>query len=135
MTAQKGSLVLLKIGNGQPSEGFTTIGGMRTTKLVLNNQMVDATNKDSGAWRSLLSGAGIRSVVISGNGIFTDTASEELLRNVAFANQVRNYKLTFGNGSVLIGPFQVGGYERSGEYEAEETYALTLESAGVVAFS
>ncbi len=126
MTAQKGSLVLLKIGNGQFSESFTTIGGMRTTKLVLNNQIVDATNKDSGAWRSLLGGAGIRSVVISGNGIFTDSASEEILRSTAFANVVKNYRLTFGHGDVLTGPFQVTSYERAGEHGEEETYALTV---------
>jgi TP901-1 family phage major tail protein len=135
MTAQKGSLLLLKVGDGQPSETFSTVGGMRTTKLILNNQSVDATNKDSGAWRSLLSGAGIRSVVISGNGIFTDAASEGTVRGYAFANSIKNYKLTFGNGDILTGAFQIASYERAGEYDGEESYALTLESAGTITFT
>lgn len=136
MTAQKGSLVLVKIGDGgTPTEAFTTVGGLRTTRMVLNNQAVDASNKDSGAWRTLLAGAGIRSMTISGNGIFTDAASEETVRGHAFANTIANYQLTFGNGDTLIAPFQIVSYERAGEYDGEETYSLTLNSAGTVTFT
>lgn len=135
MTAQKGSLLLLKVGDGEVSESFATVGGMRTTRFVLNNQLVDATHKESGAWRALLDGAGIRSITISGNGIFTDAASEETMRGLAFANSVNNYQLSFGNGDVLEGAFQITSYERAGEYDGEENYAVTLESAGEVVFS
>lgn len=135
MTAQKGSLVLIKVGDGQPSETFTTVAGLRTTRLVLNNQAVDATHKGSGAWRELLEGAGIGSVTLSGTGIFTDAASEETVRGYAFSNAVHHYQLTFGNGDTLSAPFQITSYERAGEFDGEETYALTLESAGTVVFS
>lgn len=134
MTAQKGSSFLLKVGDGQPSEIFTTVGGMRVTKLVLNNQSVDATHKTSEAWKTLLEGAGIQSVTISGTGIFTDAASETMVRGYAFANSIHNYQIVFGNGDVLSGAFQVTSYERAGEYDGEETYALTLESSGTVGY-
>ena len=73
MASYKGALVLLRIGDGQESETFTTIGGMRTTKFILNNKLIDATNLDSGAWRELSDGAGISSLTISGGGFFTDS--------------------------------------------------------------
>ena len=47
MAAQKGRAVLMKIGNAGSPETFTTIGGMRSTTLTLNDETVDVTNKDS----------------------------------------------------------------------------------------
>jgi len=136
MSAQKGSLVLLKIGNGgSPTETFATVGGLRTTGFTLNNQAVDATNKDSGAWRALLEGAGIRSITLSGSGIFTDAASEETVRTQAFANSIRNYELHFGNGDKLAGAFQITSYQRSGNHDAEEIYSISLASSGSITFT
>lgn len=136
MAGQKGKLVLLKVGDGQtPTESFATIGGLRTTSFNLNNQSVDATNKDSGQWRELLDGAGISSLSISGAGLFTDAASEETLRGYAFGNNIKNYELHFGNGDVLSGAFQVTSYQRSGNHNDDETYSISLESAGAVTFT
>lgn len=135
MTAQKGSLMLLKIGNGGAPETFTTIGGLRATGFSHNNQTVDTTNKDSGAWRQLLDGAGTRSVSISGSGVFTDSAAEETVRGIAMNNQIKNYQLTFGNGDSMSGAFQIASYQRSGNYNNEETYSLSLLSAGPVTFT
>jgi TP901-1 family phage major tail protein len=136
MAAQKGSLLLLKVGDGAiPAENFTTVGGLRTTGFTHNNQLIDATSLESGVWRKLMDGAGIRSIAISGSGVFTDAASEEAVRGFAMSNQIKNYRLTFGNGDSMTGPFQITSYQRSGNYNNEETYALTLASAGVVTFT
>jgi len=135
MAAQKGSLVLIKIGNGAGTEVFTTIGGLRASALVLGNQALDATTLASGVWRQLLTGAGIRSLRLSGSGIFTDAASEELLRGYAFAGSVNNYRFVFPNGDNITGPFLVNSYSRSGEIDGEEIYAMTLESAGAITFT
>ncbi len=135
MTAQKGSLVLLKVGDGAtPTESFTTVGGLRTTSFTHNNQTVDATNKDSGAWRELLDGAGTRSVSISGSGVFTDSAAEETVRGYAMNNAINNYELTFGNGDKLSGAFQITSYQRAGSHNDAESYSVTLASAGQVSF-
>lgn len=136
MSAQNGALVLLKMGDGgTPTETFTTIGGMRANSFTLNNQAVDATNKDSGAWRQLLEGAGIRAVSLSGSGIFTDSAAEETLRSAAFNNSIDNYELHFGNGDKLSGAFQITSYNRGGSYDGEETYSASFASAGAITFT
>lgn len=136
MSAQKGSLVLLKVGNGaSPTEAFTTVGGLRTSRLTLNHQPVDTTNKDSGAWKQLLSGAGVRSVSIGGTGVFTDAASEETVRGYAFAGSINNYRFYFANGNYIAGAFHISSYERAGNHDGEETYSLTLESAGSISFA
>lgn len=132
MAAQKGALMLIKVGNGGGPETFTTVGGLRTTRMVLNNQLVDTTNKDSGGWRNLLAGAGIRSITLSGSGIFTDLASEETVRGYAFANSINNYEFYFGGNDKISGAFQITSYERAGNFDGEETYAITFESAGTI---
>lgn len=136
MTAQKGSLLLLKVGDGAtPTENFTTVGGLRTTSFTHNNQTVDATNKSSGAWRTLLEDAGVRSITISGTGVFTNAVAEETVRGIAMNNQIKNFQLTFGNGDSMTGPFQITSYQRAGNYNNEETYSLSLASAGTISFT
>ena len=135
MTSQPGYLLLLKIGNGGAPESFTTVGGLRTTAFAYNAEPPDATHRESGPWRQLMDGAGARSLTLSATGWFTDSTAEETLRAAAMGSQVRNYQLTFANGDVISGPFAVTAYRRAGDYDAEETYALSLASAGEIAFA
>ena len=135
MTAQNGALVLIKVGNGATPEVFTTIGGLLTSRITLNNHVVDATNRESGTWKQLLSGAGVSSFSIEGEGRFTNSASEETLRGYAFARSSNNYKFIFANGNYITGLFMVTHYERSGHNDSEESYAIALESAGNITFA
>lgn len=132
MSARKGSLVLIKVGNGATTEVFSTVGGLLVSHMLLNRALVDGSTLESQDYRKLLSGAGMKSMRISGSGIFTDAASEELLRGYAFDGGSHNYRFIFANGAYCAGPFVISRYERRGDYDEEEIYALTLESAGVV---
>ena len=76
MASEKGSAFLLKVGDGASPPLYTTIAGLRTTQLSVNADTVVVTNKGSGGWRELLSGAGVRSVSLSGAGVFSGTAAE-----------------------------------------------------------
>lgn len=135
MPARKGSLVLLKVGNGAPTELFTTIGGLLVSQLVLNHTLVPANTLVSLDYRTLLGGAGLKSVRMSGSGIFTDSASEELLRGYAFAGTAHNYRFIFASGAYCAGSFIIGRYERMGDQDAEEMYSVVLESAGPVSYA
>ena len=128
MAAQKGDLVLLK-------QGGTTIAGLRATSLVINNTMVDVTTKDSSAKRTLLAGAGIQSMSISADGVFTDAAIEETIRGFAAADSINTFLLLFPNGDDFTGSFQITSYERAGSVGGEETFSITLESSGTIAYT
>ncbi len=71
MAIEKGSAFLLKIGDGAEPPAFATMAGLRTTQLSINGETVVVTSKDSGGWRELLSGAGVRHVSVAGAGVFT----------------------------------------------------------------
>lgn len=129
MVAYSGNLVLLKIKQGK---SYEVMGGMRTTRFLLNNQIIDATHKESGKWRELLDEVGVSSVSITGSGIFTNKSSEQIVRDIAFKNKKAEFLLTFGNGDQMEGKFIVSTYERSGNVSEEETYNISLESAGEV---
>lgn len=131
MTGYSGSLVLLKVKYGRDYE---VVGGMRTTRFLLNNQIIDATHKESGKWRYLMDNVGTSSLSITGSGVFTDKQSESEVRKLAFDNRKASFLLTFGNGDKLEGEFIVSTYERSGNVSEEETYNVTLESAGKVEY-
>ena len=132
MVEYSGNLVLLKI---KIKGGYQTIGGMRTTRFLLNNQLIDVTNKDSGRWRNLLSGVGTSSVSITGSGVFTDSEAEKLMRKSAFEHEKLAFQLIFGNGDKLHGEFILSTYERSGNVSEEEVYNVSLESASKVTYT
>ncbi len=134
MTAQKGSLFLLKAGDGGGPETFTTVGGMRATNFQINNQTVDVTNKDSAGMRELLAGAGVQSMSLSANGVFTDSAAEETVRSQAAANTINNYQIVSGNGDKWQGAFLITSYQRSGAHDADEQFSISLESSGAITF-
>lgn len=147
MAAQKGSALLLKIGDGASPEGFTTVGGLRSTSITMNDEAVDVTNKDSLGHRELLAGGGVNSVSVSGSGVFTDAASETSLKTAYFAQQntsdgssaqtavFNNYQIIIPDFGTMTGSFMIASLEYAGEYNGEVTYSVTLESADYITFA
>ena len=135
MAAQRGKDILLKISNGGTPEAFVTVAGLRARTISLNARTVDATDGDSaGRWRELLSGTGVKSAAVSGQGVFRDAASDALIREVFFAQEARRWRLIVPDFGALIGPFLVAALEYAGEHEGEASFALSLASAGEILF-
>ena len=132
MTAENGSAFLLKVGDGAETPVYSTVAGLRTTQLSINGEAVVITNKSSGGWRELLSGAGVRSVSVSGGGVFTGSAAEARLKNNALAGLVDDYELSFESGERLQGRFLLTRLDYAGDFNGERSYTLALESSGAV---
>jgi len=133
MTAQKGSAFLLKIGDGAVPPAYETVAGLRTTQMAINGDSVVVTHKDSGGWRELLSGAGVRSVSVSGAGIFTGSAAEGRIKGHALSGLIDDYELSFEGGERMQGRFLITRLDYAGDYNGERNYTLSLESSGPVA--
>lgn len=132
MSAEKGSAFLLKVGDGATPPVFATVAGLRTTQLSVNGEAVNVTSKDSGGWRELLSGAGVRSVSVAGSGIFTGSAAETRIKGNALAGLIDDYELSFESGERMRGRFLLTRLDYAGDHNGERTYALALESSGAV---
>lgn len=133
MGAQRGKDILLKIsGEGG---AFTTVAGLRARTIALNARTVDATDGDSvGRWRELLAGAGVRSAAVNGQGVFRDAESDALIREAFFSQTAKTWRLIVPDFGQLEGPFLVAALEYAGEHEGEATFAMSLASAGEIAF-
>ncbi|MDB5714269.1 MAG: phage major tail protein family [Sphingomonadales bacterium] len=132
MAVEKGSAFLLKVGNGGSPIVYSTVAGMRTTQLSIGGEAVVVTNKGSGGWRELLSGAGVRSVSVSGAGVFTGSAAETRLKGNALSGVLDDFELSFESGERLQGRFLVNRLDYSGDFNGERSYTLALESSGRV---
>ena len=134
MTAQSGRNFLLRISDG--NGGFLTVAGLRTRRLALNADTIDITDAESaGRWRELLGGAGVRRASISATGIFKDRDSDSLLRQSFFDGVIRDFQIVMPDFGILSGPFQISNLDYRGEYAGEITFDISLDSAGVMAFS
>ncbi len=132
MAAEKGSAFLLKIGDGGAPPVYATVAGMRTTQMSVNGEAVNVTTKASGAWRELLSGAGIGSVSVAASGIFTGSAAEARIKANALGGLIDEYELSFESGERMRGRFLLTRLDYAGDYNGERTYGLALESSGAV---
>jgi TP901-1 family phage major tail protein len=132
MSVERGSAFLLKVGNGAAPVVYATVAGLRTTQLSVNGELVAITSKDSGGWRELLSGAGVRSVSVSGAGVFTGSAAEVRIKGNALSGAIDDYRLSFESGETMSGRFLVTRLDYAGDYNGERSYTLSLESSGPV---
>jgi TP901-1 family phage major tail protein len=132
MAVESGAAFLLKMSDGGEPEGFATVAGLRTTQMSIATEQVVITNKGSGGWRELLSGGGVRTVSISGAGVFTGSAAELALKSRALSGVLDRFEVSFEGGERLRGSFQVTRLDYSGDFNGERNYTLALESSGAV---
>lgn len=136
MTSYAGETLVLAIGDGAtPTEQFAVIGGLTVNDFQLRQDLLPAPDIQDDAWQRLRAPAGARSLRISVQGRFTNSASEGQLRAAAWDGLARNFQLRFGNGDVISGAFVIGHYARRGEWGQAETMQATLHSAGALNFS
>jgi len=134
MSAQAGRDILMKLANG--AGGFETVAGLRSKTLRFNAQLIDVTGSQSlEAWRELLPGAGVKSVEITGAGIFRDKASDALIRHTFFNQSFNVFQFIMPDFGTIEGPFLMSTLSYTGDYQGEAQYELSVQSAGVTTFT
>ncbi len=135
MTVQNGKDLLIKIDETS-SGNFSTIAGLRATRISFNTESVDVTSLESaGGWRELLGGAGVKSASVSGSGVFRDEASDERAREIFFNGETPDFQVVIPDFGIVEGPFQVTSIDYGGTHDGEATYDLALASAGQLVFT
>lgn len=140
MAEQKGRDFLLKIRTATGPDVFTTVAGMRTTAMQINEESVDITNKDSAGYRELLDGRIVQSMQVSAEGVFKDEATYRLLQTTMLAGTHEEYQIVIpgtigGAAGTFEGTFRITNLETNGDYNNEMTFSVTLESDGQIAFT
>ncbi|HSH45109.1 MAG TPA: phage major tail protein, TP901-1 family [Longimicrobiales bacterium] len=129
--SKKGNDFILKEGDGEETESFATIAGLRGTSFAINGETVDMTSKDSGGFRELLDGGGLKTLSITADGVYLGPDEEEQtnLRDRATDGSLNNYQLDDGE-ETIEGAFQVVSFEQDGPMNEGQTFSVTLESSG-----
>ena len=140
MAKQLGRTLLVKIGDGAGSEAFTTIAGLNSKSITINNSAIDVTTPDATTPSGALfaqSLNGLKSVSVSGDGIFLDESAQEgRLNTIAMqADPVANFQLVVPDFGTYSGEFRVTSLEFGGETEGAATFSLSLESNGTIAYN
>lgn len=140
MAKQLGRSFLLQIGDGASSEAFTSIAGINSKSITINNSSIDVTTPDATTPGGVLFSSslnGLKSVSVSGDGIFLDESAQEgRLNTVAMAaDPVASFKLVVPDFGTYSGQFRVTSFEMGGETEGGVTFSLSLESNGTITFA
>jgi len=136
MAKQLGRLFLIKIENQGVPGTYVSLCGLTSKKLAINNAPIDVTTPDCTTpggvmWEESL--AGVKSVSVSGDGKFTDEASEADLNTVAMsATATANFQIIIPDFGTYAGTFRVN-VEFSGGDGVD--FSLSLQSTGTVTFT
>jgi TP901-1 family phage major tail protein len=132
-----GSPIVIDVdGTGTAVEFFRTLGGLRSSSFSFEGEAIDVTAQDDSQWRAILDQAGIRAVSISGDGVFKDEFTFKKARTIALAQTLKNWQVVVNtSGDYWSGCFKLTSMEQSGEYNAESTYSLSLESSGAISYT
>jgi len=135
MVAFKGRDVLVKVEDATTANTFNLLGGMRSPRLSINNETVDITSADDAGVRTLLDGAGVNSISISGAGVAIDDTAATDLETYARGNIQKKFQFVFGAVGTYEGTFVCTSFEYTGEYNGEAQYSASFESSGAVTFT
>lgn len=140
MAKQLGRSFLLKVGDGAGTEAFTTVAGINSKSITINNSAIDVTTPDATTPGGVLFASslnGLKSVSVSGDGIFLDESAQEgRLNTVAMqADPVANFQIVVPNFGTYEGEFRITSFELGGETEGAVTFSISLESNGTITFT
>ncbi len=114
---------------------LTTVAGLRSNSVSINNEPVDVTTKDDEGWRRLLEGVAFKSISMSAAGIWQTAAGKSALITEIMDGNFGHYQLIDQAGGRFEGSFLLSNLEDTGNHDGVEEFTLSLESSGGVAWT
>lgn len=136
MAKQLGRAMVVKIDDGAGTQ--INLCGLNAKTISINTNSIDATTPDCTTpggilWRETLAGA--KSVDVSGDGIFEDSAAEIQLNAIAMAaDNSTDMEIVVPDFGTYAGAFRAT-LEMSGDTEGALTFSGSFESTGAVTFT
>lgn len=114
---------------------LTTVAGLTTNSITINNEPVDVTTKDDEGWRRLLEGVAFKSISMSAAGRFQTSSGKSALVTEIIAGTFGHYQLVDEDGGRFEGSFLMSSLEESGAHDGVDEFTINLESTGGVAWT
>jgi predicted secreted protein len=115
---------------------WNVIAGARTDGITINNEMIDATDKDDAGVRTLINDIGVQSFAMSCEGVLKDTTLSDLALNTTEDAALHDLRINIGALGTFTGTWFIPSFEISGAEGAEVmTFTASFESSGAVTFA
>jgi len=128
MSKYLGNAMILKVENPADSGTYVKVFGSKSHTFSMANEQVDASDKDTNRWKSLVS-AGDRTATVSMEGFVIDGAQFVLVNEASETDSELRYQLEYGNSKLVIGKFHIDSMEPSGGRNTLQEYSTTLSSS------
>ena len=135
MGVSAGRDLLLKYETTLGGGSYSTLGGLQAKTFTLESSVIEITNHGSNEYREILDGAGVKSMKVSGSGIYNaDSATLENLETAMMSGTMRNFHVidTSTSGRTYQALFKIASFERGGEHNGAQNYSISLESSGTI---
>jgi TP901-1 family phage major tail protein len=127
---------LLYVESTHGSGTYTLLGGLRSTGFTRNAEEIDVTNQGSNQERELLDGAGIKTREISGSGVFTNSTTLTYVEDRHESQALTRFRVAdVDSGRQYTSLFKITSVERTGDYNNEQGYSISLSSSGALTVS
>ncbi len=111
----------------------STIAGVRTKSVTINNEAIDVTTDDDSGYRTLLEEPGQKQIDLSVEGLTKDDA---LLQAAAEGTTlIEAYTIEFPSGATITGDFRFNNLEMGAEYNAAITFTAEIQSTGSYSYT
>lgn len=133
IAATKGgaAIVVANASSAVAADFYMSIGGMRSKSFSMSADGIDITNHDSDEWKTMLDGAGIRSLSVSGSGVYNNEELFQLIQTKFLANSLTCMMLIDTTvARIWEGCFKITSLEVSGDYDGEGSFSISAESSG-----
>lgn len=119
-----------------PLTVYKTIGGLRTSSFAFKSHEIETSNYGSNEWKTIKDGAGMRSVAVQGQGIYTNATNYRNLENSTLANALVSLAfLDIDGGRVYSGTYKIVSLDANGKYDGEAAYSISANSSGTVSIA
>lgn len=130
MAKERGTQVLLKVGDGASPEVFTSLAGQQSTEMNINGNPIDTSDKTTNDWGTALQGIKNMTITCSGQVSWPDTAGLERLRSQMHAGNTVNCRIVLNTaGANYEGAFSITDLSITGDRDNVTSYSLTLQNA------
>lgn len=135
MAAYSGKLLLIKKNTGTSgSPTWTTVTGMQTKSIRINNDLVEITN-DQSTNKEYLAGAGVTDFEVNGEGVWKDDAVNQAFVADAIARTEDQYQVIVPGLGTFDGYMVPRTTDLSGTTKAETRWSFGLLATGDITFT
>lgn len=135
MANHAGKLVALSVESATPTV-YNAVGGLRAKSVRMNAQSIDVTDSEStDLWQELLSGGGVKSMEISGSGVFEDDAAIERVRTLFIVGTIEDWRVSLPSWQQIDCLMHISSLEIDGPHDGAVAFSITLQSSGKPTFT